>query len=168
MSRLTRDGNAEPASRDKRSGANEDRGKFNFPVQLTTSRIRNLTRLLFTLAICDDHTHTYEWREHMSSRRLVCRCHVVFLWSYVCFVLRRFVFVVVLYAFTEAAGLGPIVLHSSICMHPDSHTCFSVFSSFLILEDVTFSEYFCTITIFIFVWRVRRPFCPFRCCFSTL
>ena len=32
-----------------------------FPVQLTTSRIGNLTRLILTLARCDDHTyiHTY-------------------------------------------------------------------------------------------------------------
>ena len=28
---------------------------FVFPVQLTTSRIGNLTRLILTLAICDDH-----------------------------------------------------------------------------------------------------------------
>ena len=35
-------------------GANGDREKFNFifPVQLTTSRIGNLTRLIHTLAIC--------------------------------------------------------------------------------------------------------------------
>ena len=38
------------------SGANGDREKIIFPVQLTTSRIGNLTRLILTLAICDDHT----------------------------------------------------------------------------------------------------------------
>ena len=57
MSRLTRDGTAEPVF----SGANGERGIFIFPVQLTTSRIGNLTRLIHnTLAIiCDDHTtHT--------------------------------------------------------------------------------------------------------------
>ena len=31
--------------------------KIIFPVQLTTSRIGNLTRLTLTLAICDDHTY---------------------------------------------------------------------------------------------------------------
>ena len=31
-------------------------GKFIFPVQLTTSKIGNLTRLILTLAICDGHT----------------------------------------------------------------------------------------------------------------
>ena len=31
---------------------NADRGIFIFPVQLTTSRIGNLTRLIHTLAIC--------------------------------------------------------------------------------------------------------------------
>ena len=41
----------------KFSGANEDREQFIFPVQLTTSRIGNLTRLIHTLAICEDHTY---------------------------------------------------------------------------------------------------------------
>ena len=35
----------------KFSGASGDREKMCFPVQLTTSRIVNLTRLIFTLAI---------------------------------------------------------------------------------------------------------------------
>ena len=46
----------------KFSGTNADREIFIFPVQLTTSRIGNLTRLIHTLpAICDGHTyiHTY-------------------------------------------------------------------------------------------------------------
>ena len=34
-------------------GANGDREIFIFPVQLTTSMIGNLTRLILTLAICD-------------------------------------------------------------------------------------------------------------------
>ena len=34
-----------------------DREIFIFPDQRTTSRIDNLTRLMITLAICDDHTH---------------------------------------------------------------------------------------------------------------
>ena len=51
---FTRDGTAEPnPSREtKFSGANADREVFSFPVQLTTSRIDNLTRLIHTLAIC--------------------------------------------------------------------------------------------------------------------
>ena len=36
----------------KFSGANGDREKCLFPVQLTTSRIGNLTRLILTLAMC--------------------------------------------------------------------------------------------------------------------
>ena len=52
MSRLTRDGTAEPVSRDEISGANADREIFIFPVQLTTCRVGNLTRLILTLAIC--------------------------------------------------------------------------------------------------------------------
>ena len=46
-------------ARPKFSGADGDREIFIFPVQLTMSRIGNLTRLIHTLAICDDHTYIY-------------------------------------------------------------------------------------------------------------
>ena len=48
----------------------------------------------------------HKWREPVPSGRLVCRCHDVFLWCSVCFVLLRFR----LYAFVEAAALRSIVL----------------------------------------------------------
>ena len=48
----------------------------------------------------------HKWRNLVSSGRLVCRCHDVFLWCYLCFVLLRFR----LYAFVEAAALRSIVL----------------------------------------------------------
>ena len=49
MSRLARDGTVEPVSRDP---------ILYFPVQLTTSRAGNFTRLIHTLAICVTiHTH---------------------------------------------------------------------------------------------------------------
>ena len=52
MSMLTRDGTPPHASREtKFSGANTDREIFIFPVQLTTSRVENLIRLIHTLAI---------------------------------------------------------------------------------------------------------------------
>ena len=60
MSRLTRDATAELSRETKFSDANEDREIFMFPVQLNTNRIGNLTRLILTLAICDDHTSP-EW-----------------------------------------------------------------------------------------------------------
>ena len=41
-----------PSRGNKFSGANGDRENIIFPVQLTTSRIGNLTRLIFILAIC--------------------------------------------------------------------------------------------------------------------
>ena len=50
-----------PSRETKSSGANGDRDIFIFPVQLTTSRIGNLTRLILTLAICDDHTYIYTY-----------------------------------------------------------------------------------------------------------
>ena len=52
MSRLTREGTANPFRETKFSGANADRKIFIFPVQLTTCRTGNLTRLIHTLAIC--------------------------------------------------------------------------------------------------------------------
>ena len=58
MSRLTRDETAEPVSRDQLSGANGDRGISIFPVQLTASRIDNLTRLIQTLRYAMT-IHTY-------------------------------------------------------------------------------------------------------------
>ena len=45
-----------PSRETKLSGANGDRGVYIYPVQLTTSRVDNVTRLILTLAICDDHT----------------------------------------------------------------------------------------------------------------
>ena len=55
MSRLTRDGIAEPVSRDQIFRLKRGQGKFISPVHLTTSRISNLTRLILPLAVCDDH-----------------------------------------------------------------------------------------------------------------
>ena len=49
MSRLTRDGTAEPVSRDQILRHARGQGDIIFPVQLTTSRIGNLTRLIHTL-----------------------------------------------------------------------------------------------------------------------
>ena len=50
---------------------------------------------------------SHKWRKLLSSGRLVCRCHDVFLWCYVvCFVLLRFR----LYAFVEAAALRSIFI----------------------------------------------------------
>ena len=68
MSRLTQNGIAKPFRETKFSGANADRETFIFPVQLTTSRIGNLTRLILTLAICDDHAFIYiSTSKHMLS-----------------------------------------------------------------------------------------------------
>ena len=62
MSRLTRDGTAEPVSRDHILRHARGQGNIIFPVQLTTSRIGNLTRLIHTLLyVMTIHTyiHTY-------------------------------------------------------------------------------------------------------------
>ena len=59
MSRLTRDGTAEPHSRHQElSGANGDRENGIFPVQLTTSRVSNHTQLMPSLLkLMSTHMH---------------------------------------------------------------------------------------------------------------
>ena len=52
MSRLTLDGTAKPVSRDQILKRERGQETFIFPVQLTTSRIGNLTRLIHTIAMC--------------------------------------------------------------------------------------------------------------------
>ena len=62
MSRLTRDGTAEPVSRDQILRHARGQGNIIFSVQLNTSRIGNLTRLIHTLLyVMTIHTyiHTY-------------------------------------------------------------------------------------------------------------
>ena len=60
MSRLTRDGTAEPVSRDQILRHARGQGNMIFPVQLTTSRIGNLTRLIHTLLyVMTIHTYIH-------------------------------------------------------------------------------------------------------------
>ena len=56
---MKQDGTAEPVSRDQFSGANGDRKILIFPVQLTTGRVGNLTRLIHTHAVSYMSTHTF-------------------------------------------------------------------------------------------------------------
>ena len=49
-----------------------------------------------SLALVD---FSHKWRELVSSERLVCRCHDVFLWCYVCFVLLCFASFFVFFVF---------------------------------------------------------------------
>ena len=55
-----------PSRKTKFSGANGDREILIFPVQMTTNRIGNLTRLILTLVICDDHTYIHTTPLHVS------------------------------------------------------------------------------------------------------
>ena len=91
MSRLTRDGTAEPVSRDQILRHARGQGNIIFSVQLTTSRIGNLTGLIHTLLyVMTIHTyiHTYSSigaRQHSIPARGKCaqyarelsfaRCH---------------------------------------------------------------------------------------------
>ena len=60
MSRLTRDGTAEPISRDQILRHAREQGNIIFPVQLTTSRIGNLARLIHTpLYVMTIHTYIH-------------------------------------------------------------------------------------------------------------
>ena len=53
MSRMARDGTAEPSRKAKFLRRERGREIFIFPVQLTTSRIGNPTQLIHNLAMCD-------------------------------------------------------------------------------------------------------------------
>ena len=60
MRRLTRDGMAEPVSRDQILRHARGQGNIVFPVQLTTSRIGNHTRLIHTLLyVMTIHTYIH-------------------------------------------------------------------------------------------------------------
>ena len=92
---------------------------------------------------------SHKWRELVSSGRLVCRCHDVFLWCYLCFVLLRFR----LYAFVEAAALRSIVLRYA---GAPIATRVSFF-----LEMSLFPSIFCTISAFsLYGGYVVRSFLP--------
>ena len=56
MSRLTRDGTAEPVLHDRTLRREGGREIFIFPVQVATSKIGNHAWLIHIL-VCDDHTH---------------------------------------------------------------------------------------------------------------
>ena len=60
LSMETRDGTAEPVSRDQILRHARGQGNIIFPVQLTTSRIGNLTRLIHTLLyVMTIHTYIH-------------------------------------------------------------------------------------------------------------
>ena len=59
MSRLTRDWTAEPVSRDQTLRHERRQGNVHFPVQLSPSRIDNLTRLILTLALVSFYLELY-------------------------------------------------------------------------------------------------------------
>ena len=58
-----------PSRETKFSGANADREIFIFPVQLTTSRIGSLTRLIHILAVCVT-IHTYNSMESQQKQNI--------------------------------------------------------------------------------------------------
>ena len=68
-------GRPNPSRDTKFSGANRDKELSIFPIQLITSRIGNLTRLIHTLAIREDRT--YILLKHHISLILVLRCPFV-------------------------------------------------------------------------------------------
>ena len=68
ISRLTRDGTAEPVSRGQILRHARGQGNIIFPVQLTTSRIGNLTRLIHTLLYVMA-IHTYIHTYHITKAR---------------------------------------------------------------------------------------------------
>ena len=77
MNRLSGTGRLDPFRETKFSGANKNREMFIFPVELTTSRIGNLTRLIYS-AICD---HTYMYLEMSLFPSIFCTIAVFSLYG---------------------------------------------------------------------------------------
>ena len=80
MSRLTRDGTAEPVSRDQILRHARGQGNIIFPVQLTTSRIGNRTQLIHTLIyVMTIHTYIGTYcctctRSYMKTTVVINKC----------------------------------------------------------------------------------------------
>ena len=73
MSRLTRDETVEPVSRDQILRHARGQGNIIFPVQPTTSRIGNLTRLIHTLLyVMTIHTYIQGTRTRTSAVLVPC------------------------------------------------------------------------------------------------
>ena len=78
MSRLTPDGTAEPVSRDQILRHARGQGNIIFPVQLTTSRIGNLTLLIHNLLyVTTIHTYLHTPRPSRGTRIESCDFIVV-------------------------------------------------------------------------------------------
>ena len=60
-----RDSLPNPSRETKFTGANAYEAILFFPVELTTSRIGNLTRLIHSLTICVTIHHMYVWSSHI-------------------------------------------------------------------------------------------------------
>ena len=98
-----------------------------------------------------------------SSHTWYSRCHDLFIWCYVCFVLLRFR----LYAFVEAAALRSIVLRyagSPIATRVSSFLFFLLFIWRCRFFRVFFVPYPLSLILY---RRLRRTFFPSEWCFST-
>ena len=102
-----------------------------------------------------DHGHDVcgaQAAENWAEGRLVCRCHDVFLWCYLCFVLLRFR----LNAFVEAAALRLIVLQYTGAFKA---TRVSSFFPFVYLEMSLFPSFFVPLPFSLFkIWLTTRAF----------
>ena len=145
MNRLTRDGTAEPVSREQILRRERGQGKIHF--------------------LCSAD-HVQDWQPYPVDPYACYICdHTIDSILYNDILLRP----------CAAKGCDVIGLQetkrdgacSSICRRPDSHTCFFLFS-FCLFGDVAFSEYFLYHCRFLIVWRVRLTFFPSGWCFSTL
>ena len=81
---------------------------------------------------------SHKWRELVLPGRLICRCHDVFFWCYVCFVSLR----CPLYDSVQAEVIRSIVLRYASASITTCVSFFLVFFSFCLFGDVAFSEYF--------------------------
>ena len=82
MSRLTRDGTAELVSRDQILRHARGQGNVIFPVQVTTSRIGNLTRLIHTLLYVMI-IHTWHRMTRMTGPDCAVMCNLINIHTYI-------------------------------------------------------------------------------------
>ena len=138
MSRLTRDGTAEPVSRDQILRHARGQGNISFPVQLTTSRIGNLTRLIHTLLyVMTIHTYIHTYMHVSLQSWRVCTVHCL-AWSEVqviqiLFVSCRVCFVVLVHEQLRCASnlIISVSEYDSmyVCMYVILCVCMYVWSS---------------------------------------
>ena len=120
-----------------------DRPSAPLELKIRMLRAEALETMLYDCVTWSPRACHYDTLRRAHQRR-VCRCHDVFLWCYLCFVLLRFR----LYVFVEAAALRSTVLRYAGAPIA-THTCFFLFSFLLIWRCRVFRVFFVPLPFFL-------------------